>query len=217
MGVHVDELSSRATELGKTVAGLQARRDEVTKKKESLEGQVSKLEATGEILGQTVEVLNKLARASKEDLDRMVEGLLTHAVTSVWGDGYEFKVVTTEKRGTTADELVLMKNGKSVPIMEGHGGGVVNVVAFVLRLIFILKSKRPMRKIVFLDEPFSYVSAGLQPAVGELLRELTRKLQIDFVIVSHLDTIQRYADRVYEMKHDSSLGGVVAREVRLVE
>lgn len=152
------------------------------------------------LLEKTSDVLNSLAKTSREKTIGLIETLVTHALRSIWEEPFDFRIETVEKRGVTQDQPKLLKDGVEASIMDGHGGGIVNVVAFVLRLIFILKKKPALRKVVFLDEPFAYVSANYQPKVGELLRELTEKLGIDMLMVTHQEILESYADLVYTLK-----------------
>jgi len=75
------------------------------------------------------------------------------------------------------------------------GGGAVDVAAFALRMAFI--AIRGGRPILVLDEPFKFVSVDLQNKCSDMIKELSRKLSIQVIMVSHLPEIISGADRIF--------------------
>ena len=74
--------------------------------------------------------------------------------------------------------------------MTAAGGGVVDVAAFALRLsCYLIMSPRP-EPVIILDEPFRFVSKEYQGQVAELLEELSAKLGLQFVIVTHEEELE---------------------------
>jgi hypothetical protein len=80
--------------------------------------------------------------------------------------------------------------------MTSFGGGVQNVVAFLLRVILVKRFK--LAKFLVLDEQFSNVSPEYQPKVSQMLRELA-DLGFTIFAVSHQPMITEAADTVYRL------------------
>ena len=50
------------------------------------------------------------------------------------------------------------------------------------------------------DEPFKFVSADYMPKIPEMLKMLSEKLKMQFILVSHIDAIIEGADNVITIK-----------------
>jgi len=86
--------------------------------------------------------------------------------------------------------------GNKQSILDGCGGGLKDIVSFALRVaIWSLDSESS--PVILLDEPFKFVSAGHRNQGAELLHTLSRKLGIQFVVVSHVAEIVNNADTAY--------------------
>jgi ABC-type lipoprotein export system ATPase subunit len=56
------------------------------------------------------------------------------------------------------------------------------------------------RRIIILDEPFRHLSADLQPKASEMMKMLSDKLGIQFIMVSHEEGIIDCADNIITIK-----------------
>jgi DNA repair exonuclease SbcCD ATPase subunit len=93
-----------------------------------------------------------------------------------------------------------VKDGEEIDPMTASGGGVVHVASFALRIaMWSLQRPRP-RETILLDEPFHFLSRDLQPKASELLKVISKRLGIQFVIVTHDDSLTEAADKVFEVK-----------------
>ena len=134
---------------------------------------------------QALILVQTVAQATQEELTYRLSFLVTSALKAVFPDPYDFKIQFEIKRGSVEARMFFVRNKEEIDPMTSSGGGVVDVASFALRLSCLLLSKHPLRKTIILDEPFRFVSTDLQPKIGELLNELSVKLGIQFLIVSH--------------------------------
>lgn len=106
-------------------------------------------------------------------------------------ENYGFKIRFERKRGRTEAVLVLTEDGNEIDdIFDGQSGGIVDVASFALRLACILLSKPKLRKIVFLDEPFKFVSEKYLDNVRLMLDGLAEDFGFQFVMVTHITALQ---------------------------
>jgi len=178
------------------------------KQQEALQESINEINLEVEVLEHTSDVLKILFETVKKKSVESIEKLVTHALNSVWESDYEFKITTHERGTLSTNRFTLYKDGNESDIIDGHGGGVVNIVAFILRLIFTLRMSDQLRPVLILDEPFAFVSENYHDKIGQLLLELIDKLDIEIIMVSHQPTIKKYANKMYELE-DSSLGVLV--------
>ena len=132
-----------------------------------------------EILQAAAEVTQTLAHAR-------IASIVTRCLKSVFGaEAYEFRLTFAKKRGKTEAQIVLIRDGKELDPRDSVGGGVIDVVSFALRLMSLLLSLPPKRRLLVLDEPMKMLSKEYTPAAKEMLEVLSEELGIQIIMVTH--------------------------------
>ena len=144
------------------------------------------------------EVINIVAKDTQQQLEMRITNIVTMALAAVFPDPYEFKLVFNERRNQTEADLLLVRNGEELSPVDGAGGGVLDVVSFALRIAVLLMSG--YRRVIILDEPFRHLSADLQSKASEMMKMLSDKLGIQFIMVSHEEGIIDCADNIINIK-----------------
>ncbi len=121
-----------------------------------------------------------------------VAALVTECLRTVFPDaGLSFRIDFKSVRGKGFASPVFSAGGHDFdpdPDSEAAGGWI-DVAAFALRLAVLMASNPRPAKILFMDEPFRFVSAGHRPAVKDLLEGLSVKLGIQIVMVTHIEEL----------------------------
>lgn len=138
-----------------------------------------------------------------------VEALVSRGLQVIFGEGYGFSIEVGESRGQVTTEFRVTVGEAGRDPLESHGGGLVNIVAFVLRLVVVALTPGLSRTVV-LDEPFAQLSGGYLEAVGSFLRELVDATGIQLLLVSHEPEIAAVADVAWRMKRQDGKLRVVA-------
>jgi DNA repair ATPase RecN len=175
---------------------------EIRVNKTLLDKSREELEKTASDIGtieKAGEALKSIGDQKKKATIEMFERVVTMALKEVFGFDYKFVIeVSSEKRVLTKFKL-LRKDGLELNIMDSCGGGVVDVVAFVLKAL-MLASIRPQREpIMFLDESFAHVSSEYVPKVALLLKSLSKQLNMKFLLVTHQSAFLEVATNGYEL------------------
>lgn len=144
------------------------------------------------------EIINIVAKDTQQQLEMRITNIVSMALAAVFPDPYQFKLVFNERRNQTEADLLLVRDGEELNPVEGAGGGVLDVVSFALRIAVLLMSNH--RRIIILDEPFRHLSADLQPKASEMMKMLSDKLGIQFIMVSHEEGIIDCADNIITIK-----------------
>jgi len=160
-------------------------------------------------------VLLGLAAAKQAEVGARVEGLVTRALRAVFRRrDYRFRFLWEEKRGVAAATplLTTVHGGEEVEteLVDGHGGGVVDVVAFVLRFVVARHSRPPLARLIVADEPFRHVAAEHADGLGELLASLAGQ-GWQFLIVTHQRALAERADRAYRVRLGEDGRSIVER------
>lgn len=149
-----------------------------------------------------------VAQSVQKNLEFQVSNLVSTALASVFPDSYEFKLSFVERRNKTECDLFFVKNGQECDPMTASGGGVLDVTNFALRVaIWAIKKTR---NLFILDEPFRFVSIDLQEKCSQMVKEISDKLGIQIIMVSHLPNIISSADKIINItnkKGISKIGG----------
>jgi DNA repair exonuclease SbcCD ATPase subunit len=189
----------------------------VAEQGKAAEAAVERLEAQVGVHEQVIAVLTRLGEASQEAAQQRVEGLVTRGLQTIFSEDLSFHLVPGERAGqATMDFIIRTKSpggpyDSSVldtPVLEARGGGMAVVVAFMLRLVVLLFTPGA-RRVLFLDESFSHVSAEYRPRLAEFLREVASQAGVQIVMVSHDSEYTEHADR----HHELALGPDGATEV----
>lgn len=173
-----------------SVHRLQGKRDQITQDILNGRRKLKELTQSRECCEKALAVAQEVARLTQEELEYRISDIVTAALSAVFPDPYEFKLIFEIKRGKTEARPVFMRDGKGIDPLTAAGGGVVDVAAFALRLsCYLIMRDRP-RPMFILDEPFRFVSREYQCKVADLLEELAEKLGVQFLIVTHEEELE---------------------------
>lgn len=155
-------------------------------------------------------LLQKVAQETQSQLKFRIEDIVNMALETCFPNEYEFKLDFNVARGKTDCSLVFLskRTGREIDPMNASGGGVVDVVCFALRTAcYVLESD--VDNVIVLDEPMKFVSQNLRSRVCEVIRNLSDKLGVQFIIVTHIDEFIEIADKVFEVrKNDDGISEV---------
>ena len=195
MNLKIDSLS-------KKIEQAKGKRDQLQKQLISVQSNIESLKASIERKTMAKEVLDKLVELENKSVIGDLERLVTDGIRSIWGGNYEFKVVMGNRGDSTTAQFKLFRNGKETSIMDAHGGGMVQVVAFLARLILLLKIKPKLKQVLLLDEPFVYLSQDYHSQMADLLGKLVKDLGIKLLMVTHQPIFAEAADHEYRLTSD---------------
>ena len=145
-------------------------------------------------LTEAAEIIRIAGRKVQMILEYRISKLVTEALKTVFPDPYEFQMQFLTKGGRIEAKIILTKDGEEFDPMSATGGGVVDVVAFALRIGCYLISQPRTRPTIILDEPFRFVSKDLQPRIRLMLDKISSELGIQFLIVTHEEILAALPD-----------------------
>lgn len=142
-------------------------------------------------------ILQKVGQETQQALEYRISELVNLALTAVFDEPYTLKPKFEVKRGQTECRLVFEKDGQEYNPIDAAGGGVVDIAAFALRLTCLTLIKPKPRRLLILDEPFRFLSSDLQPKASDMLKELSTRLGIQVIMVTHNSELIQNADRIF--------------------
>ncbi len=143
-------------------------------------------------------LLEQYSEVEQEQLKLKVEALVTRGLQTIFGDEYSFRIGMKVLRKQAAMEFTIIRESIERDPLGAHGGGLVNVIALVLRLTIVALTPGLSRTVV-LDEPFAQLSQGYIDGMGRFIRELVDATEMQLIIVSHEVEISDVADQSYRL------------------
>ena len=140
-----------------------------------------------------------VAQQTQEELTYRLDELVTLAMAAVFDDPYALEVEFVQRRGRTEADIWFVRDGKRVDPMAASGGGAVDVASFALRVALWSLAQPRTRNTLILDEPLRFLSRGYLPKASAMLKEISEKLGIQVIMVTHSDDLTECSDKVFEV------------------
>lgn len=168
---------------------------------------ITSLESRLQAIEKAQALIQKVARETQEQLIFQIEDVVNTALNTCFPDQYKFHMEIEIKRNNTEAKLIFTKNGYEINPMEASGGGVVDVTSMGLRIAAWSISDN--HNVLIIDEGFKFLSRDLQPKMAEILQEISEKLGVQFIQVSHSPDIIEKSDRVFTVALKEGISKIV--------
>jgi hypothetical protein len=161
----------------------------------ALQGTVSGLEKRELVLIKTEKVLKYLIdKLVKEDLSKM-DKLVTFGLNTVFPDKDLSFSSVIEERGSKIKINLQTIDNKEVADPSCYSSVSV-IESLILRIICIIKTKRA--RLLIMDETFDAVDTEYINNVGKLMEQLSKKLKLDALLVTHKTEFADRMDNVFK-------------------
>lgn len=154
-------------------------------------------------------VVQIVAEETQKKIEYQVSNLVSLALASVFLDPYEFKLKFVMRRNKTEADMLFIKNGHEGNPIEIAGGGALDVASFALRVA--IWSIKPTNNVLIQDEPFHFLSRNLQNKCSQMIKKISQKLGIQFIIVSHIPEITDAADKVFNVSYEDGISKITEK------
>jgi DNA repair exonuclease SbcCD ATPase subunit len=207
-------LVSRLGKVHATVSSIDQRLQYETATIARLTARIKQLEEEKAELVKAVGTIDRCVQIVSANGIGKIEGIVSDGLKRVFGNDELGLYIEKKETARGNTYRLLVKKGDTVGSpMDSFGGGVQNVIAFLLRIILIKRFK--LAQFIALDEQFSNVSAEYQPKVSEMLKVLS-KMGFTIFAISHQPTITAAADTIYEVITDDGFPPVLRRVAKPV-
>ena len=198
------------------VSALRGQRDLVVNQFTDAELEAANLKRWGVVLERAQLVIQNAAAVTQKQLEYSISELVSLALAHVFPQPYVMVLRFENKRGRTEAGLYFQdKDGNEMSPMDSSGYGVVDVASFALRLSLWTLRRPRSRATILLDEPFKFVSKDLQSKVAEMLQDLSSRLKLQFIIVTHEDQLVEGASRVFRVTKEGAISNVAVETVNV--
>lgn len=159
-----------------------------------------------EDLKEAQAIFQEAAKITQQHLSFHLEKIVTQAVSTVFNepddDAYEFKVNFVKRRNVLECDLLFHSDGLDLDPLDSCGFGAADIASLALRVAY-WKLDEEARPSLILDEPLRNLSKDKQKLASFMIKELSKQLDLQFLVVSHNLELTEYADKVFRVtKHN---------------
>lgn len=192
------KFSNEISHISKEIIGRKAKMELLTHQINKTKRSLSIWEKKHTDSIQARALLQDVAKETQQYLEKHITKMVNSALQCVFDDPPEFFAKFVKRRNKTECDLLFVKDGEELPIMKSYGGGVLDVASIALRISFW--SIGGTSPILILDEPGKFVSPGLQNKVSKMFKLISKKLGVQFIIISHQADMLEAADKIFKVK-----------------
>ena len=148
---------------------------------------------------QAREIVREVGMKTQQQLQFHISDITSLALESVFNEPYKLEVEFVQRRNKTECDLYFSRQTERMDPLSASGGGAVDVAAFALRIASWSMARPRTRNTIILDEPLRFLSADNQEKASVMIKELSQRLGLQFIIVTHEPILASYADKVFEV------------------
>lgn len=145
------------------------------------------------------EIVKEVGLKTQQQLSFHISDITSLALEAVFVDPYRLVVDFVERRNKTECDLFFEREGNKTDPFSAAGGGAVDVATFALRIASWSMEYPRSNNVIILDEPMRFLSVDNQEKASLMIKEVSDKLGLQFIIVTHEPTLATYADKVFEV------------------
>lgn len=148
---------------------------------------------------RALELVKLAALKTQEQIQFHISDITSLALSAVFPEPYELVLEFVERRNKTECDLYFKRNEERMDPLDSSGGGPVDIASFALRIASWSLQQPNGNNTIILDEPFKNLSKEYREQGALLLQEVSQKLGIQFIIVTHMPILTQYADKVFNV------------------
>jgi len=197
------------TKLRQKIEQKKGARDQIERDLIAVQKEVKKIEKDITFTEKAQAIIIAVAKLTQEELEFRIAEPVSLALQAIFDNPY--KMVTKfdiTGRGATECQLRFERNGNLKRPFDASGGGPIDVACFALRVGSLTLEIPKRRRVLILDEPFRFVSHEKMPFVGQLLQEISKELNLQIIMVTHISELTENCDKVFEVSIKNGISTV---------
>ncbi len=184
------------------------RRDQVLEDIKASTKAMTQLKQDVEEFEQVQAMIQLAAKRTQDQLKFVIEPPVNEGIASVFDHPYTFELRFEEKDGgrVWARQIFKRDGHEYRNLMFSGGGGAVDVAAFALQVAGLCLTTN--RKLLFLDEPLKHLKSkdkSLEERGSLMIQEISHKLGIQVIMISHIPEQQAGADKIYSLSIENGV------------
>ena len=149
---------------------------------------------------QAREIVREVGLPTQQQLQVHISDVTSLALESVFEYPYELLAELVQRK--TECDLYFTRDGNRMDPMDSSGYGAVDVASLALRIAAWSMQVPKKRNVIILDEPFKFLDGQTDriERASLMIKELSDKLGIQFIIVTHDNVLSEHADKIFKVQ-----------------
>jgi len=131
------------------------------------------------------EIIRLVGRETQEQLVFHISDITSLAMEAIFENPYKLDMDFVDRRDKTECDITFERDGEKVNPLDSAGGGAADVASMSLRIAAYTMQQPRSRNTIILDEPFKNLSRDKIDKASAMLKQISEKLQLQFILVSH--------------------------------
>lgn len=182
---HIEQLKGRKSQIEESITEL--RRSVKDKKRDLRRHEEAR------------EIIREVGLRTQQQLQYHISDITTLALEAVYDEPYQLVAEFVQRRNKTECDLLFERGGERMDPISASGGGAINIASFALRVASWSMLHPRSNSVLVLDEPFGNVSVDLLPRASEMLKQISEKLKLQIIMVTHAEELIENADRTFRV------------------
>ena len=177
-------------------------KDSLEEKKNKIQNDIDEInKETGSLL-ELKDFLMTVSANYRDQLCYLFTSLVTEALTSIFEKDINFNIKLYSYRNEPAIDVSVIENDLEVDPQKSCGGGLNDIISFVVKIIFIYLKKSS--KIIILDEPLKFLSRDYIEQSSNFIHEISKRMDIQIILVSHKTDLEISCDKLITIEKNEN-------------
>ena len=177
-------------------------KDSLENKREKIQQDIKKINDDSKILLELKEFLLIVSANYRDQLCKLFTSLVTEALSSIFEKDIRFQIKLYSYRNEPAIDVSVIENNLEIDPQKSCGGGLNDIISFVIKIIFIHLKKSS--KIIILDEPLKFLSRDYIEQSSNFIRDISKRLNIQIILVSHKPDLEISCDKLINIEKNEN-------------
>lgn len=198
----------KVKELRNALEQLKGKKKQVMENIADFESQIIALQKELKSAEKAREIIKIVGITTQQNLQYHISDITSLALESIFPEPYKLVLEFVERRNKSECDILFERNGSYLKPINASGGGTVDVAAFALRIAFWMMARPRTQNVIILDEPMRFLSDEYIEPASMMIKEVSKKLGIQFIIITHEPVLSTYADKVFKVNISNGISKV---------
>lgn len=197
----LSEIKTTYQRLNNELYAKLGRRDTLLQKRNDDQTRLRDIATETDYLTKASVFLQTLSDSTRQQIIERISSIVTDALQKVKDPNLEFRMLLSTERNQVDVKFVVFDKHtqREYDILDSCGGSIADIVTYPLKIALLLKWEPALSRVMILDENFKFVSVADQEPLGEFVRQVSEKLTLQTILITHSPVIASKAHRIFEV------------------
>ena len=174
-------------------------------------------ESQSEILANNIQdieeaqtIIKVISQKTQQELSYRLSEIVSLAMSAIFDEPYKLQTDFIIRKNKTECKLSFERNGDLFDPLLSSGGGAIDIASTALRITLWKLMSPKTRNTLLLDEPMRFISKEYRSKATLMLQELSKKLNLQIIMVTHADEFIEGADKVFHIAVKNGISKIVS-------